>query len=196
MREKKEALGCLPEADEKKQRLSINRLSKLTLPHNKKYLGARLLYACNFVTRRPHNVVPYTTAENDCICKLSWQSWDWLTHVLATGTAEQLKTFMCEPEIFIHNRKSLVIVAQDATPVYLDLSTRKILVGGELLDACNLRRAAQKARDKDTKIPIVNLSGTPASQRRAGKLPPGEKQAHSNFAASPSRCIRSQCQGS
>ena len=33
---------------------------------------------------------PFTTAENDCICKLSWQSWDWLTHVLATGTAEQL----------------------------------------------------------------------------------------------------------
>ena len=90
MQEKKEALGGLPEADEKKQRLSINRLSKLTKPHNKKYLGARLLYACNFVTRRPHNVVPYTTAENDCICKLSWQSWDWLTHVLATGTAEQL----------------------------------------------------------------------------------------------------------
>ena len=84
----------------------------------------------------------FTTAENDCICKLSWQSWDWLTHVLATGTAEELKTFMCEPEIFIHNRKSLVIVVQDATPVYLDLSTGKMLVRGEVLDACNLRRAA------------------------------------------------------
>ena len=107
--------------------LCIKRLSKLKLPHNKKYLGARLLYACNFVIRRPHNVVPFTIAENDCMCKLSWQSWDWLTHVLATGTAEELKTFMCEPETFIHNRKSLVIVAQDAMPVYLDISPLKDL---------------------------------------------------------------------
>jgi hypothetical protein len=168
MQEKKEALGGLPEADEKKQRLSINRLSKLTKPHNKKYLGARLLYACNFVTRRPHNVVPYTTAENDCICKLSWQSWDWLTHVLATGTAAQLKTFMCEPDIFIQNRKSLVIVGQDATPVYLDLSTGKMLVRGEVLDACNLRRAAKKARDKNRNISIVTLTGSTAPSDAQG----------------------------
>ena len=90
MEEKKGALGGLPKADDKKLTLCKERLSKLGTPHNKKYLGARLLYACIFVTRRPGNVVPFTTAENDCICKLSWQSWDWLTHVLATGTAEQL----------------------------------------------------------------------------------------------------------
>ena len=35
-------------------------------------------------------------------------------------------------------------------------------------DACNLRCAAQKARDKDTKIPIVNLSGTPACSDAQG----------------------------
>ena len=77
--------------------------------------------------KKKGNVVPFTAAENDCICKLSWQSWDFLVHLLATGTAEELKPYMYEAELFTqpHIRKSLVVVAQDATPVYLDPSTGK-----------------------------------------------------------------------
>ena len=77
--------------------------------------------------KKKGNVVPFTAAENDCICKLSWQSWDFLVHLLATGTAEELKPYMYDAELFTqpHIRKSLVVVAQDATPVYLDPSTGK-----------------------------------------------------------------------
>ena len=43
---------------------------------------------------------------------------------------------MCEADVFVQpgNREKLVIVAQDATPVYLDISTGKILVSDAVLD--------------------------------------------------------------
>ena len=56
--------------------------------------------------------------------------------MLATGSAEVLKPYMCEADVFVQpgNREKLVIVAQDATPVYLDISTGKILVSDAVLD--------------------------------------------------------------
>ena len=57
--------------------------------------------------------------------------------MLARGTVEELRPFMCQPEIFTKPevRKTLAVVAQDAMPVYLDPSTGKILVRAEVLDA-------------------------------------------------------------
>ena len=74
LEEKQEMHGCLSQADIKKLDCLKARLANLDNRKNKSYLKARLQYVCNFVPRRPHNVVPFTGAENDCICKLSWQS--------------------------------------------------------------------------------------------------------------------------
>ena len=130
------------------QLLSLLRLrrERIEKPTNKNYLKARLKFICNVVSNRPGNVVPFTPAENDCICKLSWQSWDWLTDLLARGTAEELVGYMCEPELFTQpeNRRTLVVEAHDATPVYLDMSTGKVLVRAEVLDQMRHRRLAKK----------------------------------------------------
>ena len=70
----------------------------------------------------PGNVVPFTALENEMITKLSWQAWDWLVDRLARGSADELRGFVSEPERLIDNRKNIAVVAQDAVPVYLDLS--------------------------------------------------------------------------
>ena len=107
------------------------------------------------------NVVPFTPAENDCICMLSWQSWDFLIFLLATGNPIDLRGYMCEAEAFCQpeNRKTLVVVAQDAVPVYLDLSTGKILVTADMLDTLNHRRVAKKLAGLDNKAAVVELTG-------------------------------------
>jgi hypothetical protein len=105
--------------------------------------------------------VPFTAAESDCFCMLSWQSWDWLVHLLATGTAEELAPFMCEAAEFVkeENRKTLVVIAQDATPVYLDASTGKILVRASLLKELRLRRVAKKLVEQGRSSTLVQLTG-------------------------------------
>ena len=68
-------------------------------------------------------------AENDVIKRLSWQSYDWLLYLLATGSAEKLQPYMCQAKEFVEesNRRSLVVTAHDAVPVYLDASTGKVI---------------------------------------------------------------------
>ena len=80
--EQRETHGFLLEAEEKALSRCHSRLTSLTRQSNIRYTKARLRFVCNLVSLRPGNVVPFTAAENDCVCKLSWQSWDFLVHLL------------------------------------------------------------------------------------------------------------------
>ena len=75
----------------------------------------------------PGNVVPFTAQENEMIIKLSWQAWDWLVDILARAPVEKLRGFVSEPELFSKNRASIAVIAQDAVPVYLDMSTGRLM---------------------------------------------------------------------
>ena len=68
---------------------------------------------------------------------------------------------MCDASEFVkpENRKSLVVVAQDATPVYLDASTGKILIKAETLDELRHRRLAKKAVQSGRAECVVELTG-------------------------------------
>ena len=76
--------------------------------------------------------------------KLGWQSFDRLCYILAYGTEKQLENFVAKPEVFVETREDLPIAASDAVPVYLDISTGKILVSTSVLDAAAKRRLAKK----------------------------------------------------
>ena len=75
--------------------------------------------------------------------QLGWQSWDRLCYILAYGSEEDLKDFVAYPADFIKHREDLPIAAHDAVPVYLDISTGKILVSTSVLDAICKRRLAK-----------------------------------------------------
>ena len=109
--------------------------------------------------RRLGNVVPFTSAENDIICKLSWQAWDWLVDLLARASADVLRGFVAEPERLVENRAKIAVVAQDVVLVYLDLSIGRVLVRVEALDEIRKRQLAKILRKEDRAEAFVELTG-------------------------------------
>ena len=120
LKQQQAELGCLTVPQHSKLKVLESRLQSLQKKENLKYLRGRLAYVCNVLTRNPSNVIPFTDAENDVIKRLSWQSYDWLLYLLATGSAEKLQPYMCQAKEFVEesNRRSLVVTAHDAVPVY------------------------------------------------------------------------------
>ena len=108
--------------------------SELEKRECRNFAKARLAHWIQFCPRKPGNVVPFTAAENDIICLLSWQAWGWIVDKLGRGTVDDLKGFVAEPEELIAHRKEIAAVFQDAVPVYLDLSCGKIIVRYSELD--------------------------------------------------------------
>ena len=147
---KSDALGHLPPDDQARLSLYQGRLDNLAKPDNRKYARARIGQWCGLVERRPNNVVPFTPAENDLICRLSYQAWDFLVHLIGTGTADDLKGYVADAAGFVEHRKDVAIIAQDASPVYLDCSTGKILFKTSFLDERQRRRRERIAAAKDT----------------------------------------------
>ena len=73
-----------------------------------------------------------------------WQSFDRLCYILAYGSEEDLSSFVADPAKWIKHREEMPIAAHDAVPVYLDISTGKILVSTGVLDAISKCRLAKK----------------------------------------------------
>ena len=120
--------GCLTQEDDAKLKMVSHRLKLLSeKKHNMNYLKARLGSVCNLVQRLPGNVVPFTAAENEMIIKLSWQGWDWLVDKIARAAVDVLSRFVSEASKMIDNRATIAVIAQDAVPVYLDLSTGRFM---------------------------------------------------------------------
>ncbi|CAK0899969.1 unnamed protein product [Prorocentrum cordatum] len=133
------------------------RLAKLAAPGNRKYARARLGSWCGVVEHKPSNVVPFTAAENDLICKLSYQAWDWLVDLLMTATADELQGFVADAQGLVENRRQLAVIAQGASPVYLDCSTGKVLVRTSFLDERQKRRRLRLAAQKDPSAPVPEI---------------------------------------
>ena len=62
-------------------------------------------------------------------------------------------------ERLIENRSQIAVVGQDAVPVYLDLSTIRVLARAEVLDACRMRKHAKRLAEEGKSEAIVELSG-------------------------------------
>ncbi|CAK0807568.1 unnamed protein product [Prorocentrum cordatum] len=139
------------------------RLAKLTSPANRKYARARLGSWCGVVEHKPSNVVPFTAAENDLICKLSYQAWDWLVDLLMTASVDELQGFVADAQGLVDNRQQLAVVAQDASPVYLDCSAGKVLVRTSFLDERQKRRGLRlAAQDPNAPVPEIMSVAQPS----------------------------------
>ena len=91
-------------------------------------------------------------AESQLLVKTGWQSFDRVCHILAYGSKEDLKDFVSDPDSFIKHREDLPIAAHDAVPVYLDISSGKILVSTNVLDAISKRRLAKATGQEPDKL--------------------------------------------
>ena len=144
--ETKEKRRELTPEEEKRAEILAETLKKLQKKWNWSYRKARLLAMTGFTARWPGNVEPLKPEETDLILRLTWGSWDWLVHSLATGTAEELRQYFprsfaasyveerAKPAAEKEKKFTLDVEARDAVPVYLDCSTGKILVSFSSLD--------------------------------------------------------------
>ena len=140
--------GHLAPEQSKKLEVCNQRLENFKKQHNLRYATKRLCFECGFTQHRPSNVVPMTAEENDLICTLSWQSWDYLVDKIARGSQEDLRAFVASPEGLIKNRAQVALCFQDAVPAYLDMSTGKILVRYASVDEQTKRRARNRLASK------------------------------------------------
>ena len=115
---------------------------------NARYAKAHLLHFCKLLESTPGNVVPFTGAENDLICMLSWQNMDWLLNLIATGSPKELNKYVADPEGMIKNRHKVSLCFQDAVPVYLDLSTGKVAVRYDCLGVRRKRSLLQRLKQQ------------------------------------------------
>jgi len=140
------------------------RLDNLDSVDGTNYARARLQHFCSFTEHNPSNVVPFTAAENDLICELSWQSWDYLIDILARASEQHLSVFVADPAGLIANRATISLNFQDAVPVYLDLSTGKILVRYAHLDERHKRslRKRRAAKGETEELPEVESVTLPS----------------------------------
>ena len=103
--------------------------------------------------------------------KLGWQSFDRLCYFLSYGSEAELKDFVAEPKKFIEHREELPIVASDAVPVYLDISTGKVLVPAKVLDACARRQLAKrKGLEPEELTEDIHLVAEGASRQDKDRL--------------------------
>ena len=115
---------------------------------NARYAKAHLLHFCKLSERTPGNVVPFTAAENDLTCMLSWQDMDWLQYLIATGSPKELRKYVADPEGMIKNRHKESLCFQYAVPVYLDLSTGKVAVRYDSLDERRQHSILDKKKER------------------------------------------------
>ena len=103
--------------------------------------------------------------------QLGWQSWDRLVYILAYGSDEDLTDFVADPEAFIKDREDLPICAHDAVPVYLDISSGKILVSTSVLGAISWRRLAKKKSQQPEELTEdIHLVAEGASRQDRDRL--------------------------
>ena len=99
-----------------------------------------------------------------------------------TATADELQGFVADAQGLVENRRQLAIIAQDASPVYLDCSTGKVLVKTSFLDERQKRRRLRLAAQKDTLFDKAPRHGGPGRQLswsigREGRRRPGQLAA-------------------
>ena len=128
-----------------------------------------LLAFCDVVERKPDLVFPITEEEAKLVCQLSWNSFDRVLHILLYGSMEQLADFVAEPEKFRENIENLPVAATDAVPIYLDVSTDKVLVPCSVLDASAKRRLAKRLGKKVEEVEAENLHITASGESRQDK---------------------------
>eukprot|EP00959_Pyramimonas_sp_CCMP1952_P424955 8901094-Pyramimonas_sp.AAC.1 len=69
-----------------------------------------------------------------------------------TASVDELQGFVADAQGLVDNRQQLAVVAQDASPVYLDCSAGKVLVRTSFLDERQKRRGLRLAAQEDTAL--------------------------------------------
>ena len=79
--------------------------------------------------------MPMTREEAELVQLLTLQSYDYILHAVATLPEEELRFWVGDAADWVQNREDTAVVTSDAIPVYLDISTGKILVDMAALQA-------------------------------------------------------------
>ena len=136
-------LPCLAQAQQK--------LKSLDKKGNYKRWRARLKVICQVTGRVPDNVASILPVEANLICQLTLQSWDYLTHCLASWTPDSLANLVADPDLLHSHLPDLCCCAQDAAHVYLDPSSKEVLVGW---DYVRIDWGSKKARNNAAVIRV------------------------------------------
>ena len=110
--------GLLTESEERLLQACAQRIENVDTRWGFMYTKARLCHECQFTEHNPSNVVPFSNEENDIVCLLSWQSWDYLMDIIARSTLEELRAFVADPDGFVNNRQQVALCYVSSTRVF------------------------------------------------------------------------------
>ena len=101
--------GLLTESEKRHLQACAERIENIDTRWGHMYTKVRLCHECEFTEHNPSNVVPFSNEENDIVCLLSWQSWDYLMDIIARSTVEELRAFVADPDGFVNNRQQVAL---------------------------------------------------------------------------------------
>lgn len=104
--------GNIHEDDAKRLEIYKNKLRTLCTKHGYARAKRSLMHEMGFTERSPRSN-GFTTQKNNERCIGSWQLWDSVVHLLASGTKQQLGPFVAHPEQLIHNRRDIALCFHD-----------------------------------------------------------------------------------
>jgi hypothetical protein len=111
--------GNIHEDDAKRLEIYKNKLRTLCTKHGYARAKRSLMHEMGFTERSPRSN-GFTTQKNNERCIGSWQLWDSVVHLLASGTKQQLGPFVAHPEQLIHNRRDIALCFHDRMLVKLN----------------------------------------------------------------------------
>ena len=142
--EKEEKTPELTAAQVKRLKILQYKAQTLLKQDNSRKYRQKLLYATDFRERVPNLTLPMTPAEAELVQELTLMNFSYIVNHLATASLAELTGWVANPEKWIENREDTAWVSSDAVPVYLDISTGKILV-----DRLAIHQMGQRRRRKD-----------------------------------------------
>ena len=156
--EQAKAAGCLSLEEEKRLGKYKTRKEHNEKSACRKSYRAKLAAVCELVDRKPGNMSTYTAEENQLICELTWQSFDYLIQLLKYGSKEEIMPIIADASLWIENREQTVIHARDAVPVYLDTGVGRVLIPASELDKRNQRDRARAKGEPGSELPQLSRS--------------------------------------
>ena len=145
-----------------------------------------LLRFCDLVERESDLTFPMSPEESRLVCFLSWQSFDRIVHLLCYGNLDTLAEFCADPLLLQQQRENIPVVGSDAVPVYLDTSTGKVLVSGDVITAQAKRNLAKRLNLPTEEVPDkMHLTAEGESRQDKNRLTWVQRWACYNYFQRP-----------
>jgi hypothetical protein len=158
--------------DEKEIGRIDKRLHSFTKYKSKKAFADMLMHYIGARSMKPHRITKLSAIEEHVRAQLTWQSIDKAMHLAAFGTSEALSPLVLNPDQFIHNRRSTVIAAADQIPLWVKMSSPKIVYAEHELhrkDQATIRSIAldRNGPSQGIELPCADNQGQSQLRHRA-----------------------------